>query len=504
MTSDKNTGVPEERNVGRPTTQDCWATILLVTTATVLYSYHLGRQALGPSEAYSALAAAQKNVVEAAEKALEFDPGKPLLYHLLLHWFCSVFGTSELALRAFSLIFGLASLIMVFAYGKELFGVQIGFAAAAIWAFNPLALLLARWARMYSMLVAVTLGHLLLMARLRRQHGMTCSVMAGVLGAAMLYTHLAGWLVIGVDLLVVMREFRDEGRSPSALPVILSVLMFLPLTHLAVMQTRQLLLGHWLDWIGVCHHSGISRLVVAGLAAAVVLWLLTGLRATSETCELVVRCWMYCLVPIFALGVSSVVVRPLFEVRYVAPSFAVAAVAVAWTLDQNGKRLRNDVVCGLVAFFLLSVPCTYAAQDQPWRKIALCIRQGSVHDAIFFESGFFSPAKVIGDSSNEGFPQGFFAVPFQYYYKGSNPENALPEDAPVQARKLIADAVRKQGGAWLISGKARAAALAELPSGAEFRLDFEQDFSRVLLLHLRRVDSHVTPTPLAYSESDSD
>ncbi len=464
--------------------QKNWAIIALIVVATFVYGYHLGRQALGPSEAYSALAAGQKSILGVARTALEFDPGKPVLYHLLLHWFCRLFGTSELALRAFSLIFGLISLFLVFAYGRELFGYQVGFAAAATWAFNPLALLLARWARMYSMFVAVTLGHVWAMARLRKRPNGGCILIAAVLGAVMLYTHLAGWLVIGVDVLVVAREFRHEGYSRSGLALALSLLLFLPFTRVAATQGKELLWGHWLDWIGIDHYSSASRAIVAGIAGAGILWLVIGLRGLSESCESVVCCWMYCIIPILALAVSSVVIRPLFEVRYVAPSFAVAAVVVAWTLNRMGRRARNDVVCGLVVLFLISVPFTYAAQDQPWRTIARRIGQGSVDDVIFFESGFFSPAKVIDPRDNAGFPQGFFAVPFRYYYKGTNPQRALPGDAPAQDRKLVADAVREKGGAWLISGKTKAQAIAELPSGAEFQLDFEHDFSRVLLLHV--------------------
>jgi len=41
----------------------------------IVYSYHLGGKALGPSEAYSALAATQPTVSAVAHNALEFDPG---------------------------------------------------------------------------------------------------------------------------------------------------------------------------------------------------------------------------------------------------------------------------------------------------------------------------------------------------------------------------------------------------------------------------------------------
>jgi hypothetical protein len=101
------------------------------------------------------------------------------------------------------------------------------------------------------------------------------------------------------------------------------------------------------------------------------------------------------------------------------------------------------------------------------------------------KAGFFSPERVIDREEGSGFPSGFFLVPFKYYFQQRNPNGAVPGEDPVRARQLIENAVRRAGGAWLISGKTSANALAELPSGASFQMDFEQDFSRVLLLHVR-------------------
>jgi len=212
---------------------------VLTLAAATLYSYHLGYKALGPSEAYSALAAAQPTVRAVAHNAMQFDPGKPVLYHLLLHWFCGWFGTSETALRAFSLIFGLASVALVFAYCRELFGPQVAVAAAAMWAFNPLALILARWARMYSMFVAFSLAHLLAMAKLRHRATITRTIVAGGLGAAMLYSHLAAVFLIAADLIVVVREFRCDRRSVSWPAVAIAVFLFAPFMPAAAAQTAR-------------------------------------------------------------------------------------------------------------------------------------------------------------------------------------------------------------------------------------------------------------------------
>ena len=458
---------------------------LLSLAAAVAYSYRLGAPALGPSEAYSAFAAAQPTLGTIARNALQFDPGKPVLYHVLLHCFCTLFGASEVYLRSFSLAFGIASVALVFAYGQELFGYQVGLAAAAIWAFNPLALLFARWARMYSMFVALAVGHLLAMAKVRRQANPAITLLAGVLGAAMLYTHLAAVFVIGADLLVIMREFRQDGHSVSWRPVLITLILFLPFIRDAVVQSNALLYGHWLDWIGVYHGSIATRVTVITLVAGCLSWCALGARWLSREWESVLRCSLYVAVPPVAVAAGSLAIRPMFAVRYVAPSFAAGAVVLAWALDQMGKRVRNDVVFAIMAFFVTLAPLSYAAQDQPWRKIAALVAATSrTNETVFFEGGFFSPARVIDQQENEGFPQGFFLVPFKYYFKQPNPAGALPADNPVLARRLIAYAVRKAGGAWLISGKAREDAFAELPSGSSFRIDYEQNFSRVLLIHI--------------------
>jgi uncharacterized membrane protein len=365
-------------------------TLVLTVVALLVYSYYLGYQVLGPSEAYSALAAAQPTVAAVVHNAMEFDPGKPVLYHLLLHWFCGWFGTSETALRAFSLTFGMATVALVFTYGRELFGPQVGLAAAAIWAFNPFAVLLARWARMYSMFVAFTLAHLLAMAKLRQSATMTRTVVAGLLGAAMLYSHLAAVFIIGADLIVVVREFRRDPPGVSWPAVIIALLLFVPFVPVAAEQTSALLFGHWLDWIGVSHGSTVTRVLVAGLAATVLLWLSLGAPQAGEASELVRRCSVYAVLPLLALSAGSIVIRPMFAVRYSAPSFAVGAVILARMLDQKGPRIRNDIAFAITALFVVLLPLSYAAQAQPWRQIAMRVAaRGNPHETIFFESGFF-------------------------------------------------------------------------------------------------------------------
>ena len=108
--------------------------------------------------------------MRSSTRACQLDPGKGGgLYVLALHWYSAAAGTGEYALRAFSAVFAIVSLILVYALARELFGAETALLAAALWAFNPLLLIVARWARMYSMFIALTLGSLLAMRKLQRR-----------------------------------------------------------------------------------------------------------------------------------------------------------------------------------------------------------------------------------------------------------------------------------------------------------------------------------------------
>src|SRR5487761_1019998 len=120
--------------------------------AAIFYSFHLGRDPLGASEAYSAYAAARPSISAIVRIPIADDPGKQLLYYIVLHFWTMIFGAREAGLRALSVVFGLCALAMIFALGRDLFDDAAGAGAAAMWAFNPMATVFSFRARMYTML----------------------------------------------------------------------------------------------------------------------------------------------------------------------------------------------------------------------------------------------------------------------------------------------------------------------------------------------------------------
>ncbi|MFZ0887140.1 MAG: glycosyltransferase family 39 protein [Candidatus Binataceae bacterium] len=437
--------------------------VLVLGLAALLYTFELGRPTLTFSEAYSYLAATQPDVSSVVRNAWRFDPGKPGLYHLLLHWFGGVFGTSESALRFPSVLFGLCSVLLVFAVARDLFGSEVAVVAAAIWAFNPLAVILARWARPYTLFVALALGQLLAFARVRDSGGKTRISACAALTAAMLYTHLGGLLLVGSEAALLARDYYRGLRNKAPwLALLIAAILFAPFLRWAVEQSHALLFGGFLDWMGVPHsQSSLTQVVVVVAALVIGAALVFGPTFESGELEPIRTCVAWALLPLVAVAVFSFLFHPVFNVRYVAPSIAAAGILVARGLEEFGAKIRNLAGSGLAVALLLFAPLYMDLTGAHWRTIAQTLRvAGRANEPVFFERDILTAAD---GRVNLHFPSGFLRPAFDYYYSGPNPRLALPDADLPATRALVAREAMRSHGAWVVSAKGEDQARAELP-----------------------------------------
>jgi len=450
----------------------------------ILYSLGLGADSLGASEAYSAMAAAKPNVASIVQIPLDHDPGKQILYYTLLHFWSRVFGTSEGALRSLSVLFALVGLFLVFALGREMFDDGTGVAAAAIWAFNPVAMVFSHRARMYSMFIAIALGHLLALWRTRERPTAARAGTCGVLGATLLYTHMGGIIIVGTEAGLLMRDWLRGRRNPMAwLGLAGAIVLFLPWLPIARSQSQALVNGHWLDWIGPPQDYSIAiRAVVAAGAGAIALWILLA-RAREEDADEPLRwCAAWSLLPTIAFAAGSIVIRPMFHIRYVVPAAAVVAIAVAGVLGRIDARLRNLAAAAVAAALIILYPFDRPIV-QPWRKIAEMVAGAGASEPVFFESGYVSSG-AAARMPNPGFPFGYYSIPFDYYFHGSNPRITVPGFDPSSARNAIENGVAHAGGGWLISWKGENEAGEELPDRGQFRSAIELRGQRIIVYRI--------------------
>ena len=126
----------------------------LFSVGVFLRIYNLGAESLWLDEVVS-VNIAQDNIIR-PEQILKGDIHLPL-YYLLLHFWTSIFGISDLIVRLPSAIFGAFAVLVIYKLGKTLFGVESGVYSALFLAVSTFNIKYSREARMYSLVTVTTL-----------------------------------------------------------------------------------------------------------------------------------------------------------------------------------------------------------------------------------------------------------------------------------------------------------------------------------------------------------
>jgi hypothetical protein len=264
----------------------------------------------------------------------------------------------------------------------------------------------------------------------------------------------------------------------------IALVLFTPYFPIFSTQSHALVEGHWLDWIGTDYHFSVAGKVAVGIgAAAFGLAVVFGPAIEADGDEPLRWCIAWGLLPLVAFLSASVIIRPMFHIRYLIPCVAMAALIIARGLDAIGAYVRNLGVVGITFVMLVIVPVREITH-QPWRRIAGRIeREGSPSQPVIFESGFVFFGKSAGEP-NPGFPDGYYRKPFDYYFRGSNPEVACPGYDPAECKRLITEKVAQAGGGWLISWKSDEFAREELPDPSQWRSTREMNHYIIALYRI--------------------
>ncbi|MFA5891765.1 MAG: glycosyltransferase [Actinomycetota bacterium] len=136
------------------------------------------------------------------------------LYHTLLHEWIKVAGTSEWALRAPSLLLGVAAIPLMHALGRRLFGVRAGIAAAALAALSPFWIWHSGEARMYPLVVVGALASTVLLVDSVRWGGARRWAAYALVTGVALYSHYFMLLLLPVHVGYLVLCGRRRGFRP--------------------------------------------------------------------------------------------------------------------------------------------------------------------------------------------------------------------------------------------------------------------------------------------------
>jgi uncharacterized membrane protein len=414
--------------------------------------HRIGARALWFDETYS-FAVGKLEGAHLIKAVTRGDPSMGL-YYLILHFWLHL-GDSEATIRTLSVIFGVASIPLIFFVGKELFDEQVGMVAAVLLAVNSFFVEQSQEARGYSLaLMLVTLSTLLFIHAVRRG-GKGRWVLYALVSVLAVLAHAFSLFILiahaGATLVFRASRARRLRLMLIAAGVLLAgALAAAPVLKLAIGDER------W-TWIHLPARSTIAQ-ELGGLFGQQG-WLLVGyLFLICIGAALFVQClvnkeegdkdWSYALalamffVPVVGSILGSFII-PMFVLRYLTIALPGLILSVAVGVTRSGARwVSIGVFVTVLALSAVSLNRFYedppAYKDGPWRNAS-----------TFFLSKVHDGDTVLFDSLAT-------AVLFNYYYR------SLP-DVPPRLEFPFLPPVLNDGSSLLAPGLGAKAALEEKP-----------------------------------------
>lgn len=409
--------------------------LLIIALGAFLRIYDLGTESIWLDEAHSVLISGDSLSSVIQETNLNETGGDHLpLYFIFLHFWISLFGSSEAAIRSFSAILGIISIPLVFSIGKTLFDNKAGLIAGFLSAVSLFHIEYSQEARPYALLLLLSLLSFLFFTRTLKQDRKwwyyLCYLITNVM---LIYTHVYGMFIITAQILCLLlllprgypRRFKLLGA------VILSVLAILPIVpgilDRAVSMVTQ---GFWLpepsfmdvcETLGIFAGSSLPVLIVFFFLAIIALFHIrksegrwnTGnpleslngmswaVRLDSLPEFLLLAIWLF--LPIALAFMVSRLITPIYLDRYFIGVSPALYLLVAKGLSN--LKMRRIIYPVLLAVILMALPnlVSYYADDQ----------KGQWRDAVDYVEMNAQPDDVIV------FCENYTRISFDYYYDGN-------------------------------------------------------------------------------------
>ena len=295
--------------------------------------------------------------------------GSPPLFYLLLHVWISIFGVSESATHALSLVFGLLTIPAGLWAGWSLFDRRTGMYMAVLCAFSTFLTAYAQETRMYELmgLLGIIETTAFIHAFVYRRRGYL--ILFAVCEALMLYTHAwgiffaAGSVVALIPIWLASDDRRGIVRD-AVMAYVGAAVLFLPWVPNFIYQATHTG-APWAPTI----RFGVPVLLSRDLLGAdritvtlLVAWIV-GLaplftkryRRTREGTIMWSLIWLIAGTLIIAWLASQI--TPAFVARYMAPILASILLLAAWGAARSGVL---GLVCILLTIAFVVHPSSYA------------------------------------------------------------------------------------------------------------------------------------------------
>lgn len=380
----------------------------------------------------------------------------PPLYFLLMHVWVQLAGKSEFALRFPSVVASTIALPLLYALGRSLMNRETGLWAALLGAISPFFLWYAQEARMYSLLVVLSLASVLALLPLLedRPRRRDYAVFVGVT-LALLYTHYAGFILLGFEAVVygILRLRAHRREVLIALAVVVVALIPLAPFALRTLQSQPFLftyrpLSDMLREASSSFSLGPSRSALQPLGLLLPFLVLVAVGALMLDVPHRRRIW------VIGLGYLTLPVLAQYMLSFAKPTYMnprhLMTVAPAWELiaAQGLTTLRRRwwpvlvIVLGSALFLRGRADYDILTSHHFWKD--------DIRGAVQYIEARARP----GDAIVLHHP--VIRLTFDYYYDGSYPEVVIPHYGnnhdTEQARQRFSEWSGRYDRIWFLYG----------------------------------------------------
>lgn len=271
----------------------------------------------------------------------------PLFYYSLLHGWLKLVGDSPAGARSLSVLFGVATVGLIYLLGKRLFEERVGLSAALLVALSPFHVYYSQEARMYALLGLVAMAALFFFVRAWEDGGWGNWVGYAFFAALTLYAHNLGAIFLAVLGLWLLGQGRQAKWSQRLRPVLaahlLAFILLIPWLAILPAQFQKIGQAYWVSRPGlvellqtlfIFHFAYDNQALPAWLLPLALLFsllmvalLIVEWRRRSGRALLA----MLAFLPILFTWLVSQY-RPVYIVRALLPSALVYAILVARVL----------------------------------------------------------------------------------------------------------------------------------------------------------------------------
>ena len=244
--------MPEQTEDHRVTRPLLIGLLLIIALGTGLRMYGLGAESFWLDEAYSVEIASFPTSEVLHE--LVINDVHPPLYYFIVHFWIKLFGDSEWSVRFISVLFGVLAIPLIFLVALQLFDRITGLFAAALLAVSQFHIGFSQEARMYALLVSLTLLSFYFFLKLledgrRSRLALVAYVASSTL---MMHTHVYSFFIIiaqntyFLTLAFTSREIFKRTWKRWLLAQLGLALLFVPWFFALLRQVSRVRRGFWI------------------------------------------------------------------------------------------------------------------------------------------------------------------------------------------------------------------------------------------------------------------